>query len=91
MIFETLWRQGPATCHDSTMERLDPKPARGDKSASLGKAVAFAVIAGLVTFLLLFVLSDLNGGVSVMVGAGVAIVVGGLVSAISLPTPHRER
>lgn len=73
------------------MERLDPKPGRTQKSSSLVKGVAAAAVAGLITFLLLFLLSDLNGGVSGMIGAGVAIVVGGLVSAITLPTPRRER
>ena len=73
------------------MERLDAKPGRSHKSSSLVKAVAFAVIAGLITFFLLLLIVNLNGGVSGMIGAGVAIVVGGLVSAITLPTPRRER
>ena len=73
------------------MERLDPKPGRPQKSSSLVKAVGAAVVAGLITFLLLFLLSTLNAGVCGLIGAGVAIVVGGLVSAITLPTPRRER
>lgn len=73
------------------MERLDAKPGRNHKNSSLVKGVAFAAIAGLITFFLLFLIANLNGGVSGLVGAGVAIVVGGLVSAITLPTPRRER
>ncbi len=73
------------------MERLDPKPGRSQKSSSLAKGITSAVVAGLITFFLLFLITDLNGGVSGLIGAGVAIVVGGLVSAITLPTPRRER
>lgn len=73
------------------MERLDPKPGRSRKSSSLVKGIAAAVLAGLITFFLLFLLTDLNGGVSGLIGAGVAIVVGGVVSSITLPTPRRER
>ncbi|MGO1384768.1 MAG: hypothetical protein ACTHWA_04230 [Arachnia sp.] len=73
------------------MERLDPQPGRTQKKSSLMTGIAAAVIAGLITFLLLFSISDLNGGVSGMIGAGVAIVTGGIVSAITLPTPRRER
>ncbi len=73
------------------MERLDAKPGRSHKSSSLVKAVSFAVISGLITFFLLFLIASLNEGVSGLIGAGVAIVVGGLVSAITLPTPRRER
>ncbi len=73
------------------MERLDAKPGRSRKSSSLVTAIVSAVAAGLITFFLLFLISDLNEGVSGMIGAGVAIVVGGLVSAITLPTPRRER
>jgi len=73
------------------MERLDPKPPRSKKSSSLVKGIASAVLAGLITFFLLFFITDLNGGVSGLIGAGVAIVAGGLVSATTLPTPRRER
>ncbi len=73
------------------MERLDPKPGRGHKSSSLVKGIGSAVVAGLITFFLLFLIADMNEGVAGLIGAGVAIVVGGLVSAITLPTPRRER
>ena len=55
------------------------------------KGIASAVLAGLITFFLLFFITDLNGGVSGLIGAGVAIVAGGLASATTLPTPRRER
>lgn len=73
------------------MERLDPKPGRAHKRSSLIKGVGAAAVAGVVAFLLLFLLGQLQPGVSGLIGAGVAIVVGGIVSAITLPTPRRER
>ncbi len=73
------------------MERLDPKPARSSKITSLITAVASAVAAGVVSFLIMFLLLNLQSGTSGFIGAGVAIVVGGIVAAVSLPTPQRER
>lgn len=73
------------------MERLDPKPGRAHKRSSLIKGVGAAVIAGVVTFLLMFLLGQVQPGTAGAIGAGVAIVVGGIVSAITLPTPRRER
>ncbi len=73
------------------MERLDRKPSRSSKRTSLIAAVGSAVAAGVVTFLIMFLLLNLQSGTSGFIGAGVAIVVGGIVSAVSLPTPHRER
>lgn len=73
------------------MERIDPKPGTAHKKTSLIKAIAAAVLAGVITFVLLFVVGQLQPGTAGALGAGVAIVVGGLVAAITLPTPRRER
>lgn len=73
------------------MERLDPKPSRAHKRASLTKAIVAALAAGVVTFLVMALLLQLAGGTSGFIGASVAVLVGGLVAAITLPTPVRER
>lgn len=76
---------------DSIMERLDKKPTREHKRASLTKAIMFAAIAAVVTFVLMLLLVQLQPGTSAFIGAGVAVVVAGIVSAVTLPTPRRER
>lgn len=73
------------------MERLDPKPPRANKRSFLMVAVGSAVAAGVIAFLLMFLLLQLQSGTSGFIGAGVAIVVGGIVAAVATPTPHRER
>lgn len=73
------------------MERLDPKPARAEKRSSLVVGVVAAVVAGVAAFLLLFLLGQVQPGTSGLIGAGISITVGGIVSAITLPTPERER
>lgn len=73
------------------MERLDPKPPRAHKRSFLMVAVGSAVAAGVIAFLLMFLLLQLQSGTSGFIGAGVAIVVGGIVAAVATPTPHRER
>ncbi|MGV8845076.1 hypothetical protein [Tessaracoccus sp.] len=73
------------------MERLDRKPTREHKRASLTKAIMFAVLAGVMTFVVMMLLVQLQPGTSGFIGAGVAVVVAGIVSAVTLPTPRRER
>ena len=73
------------------MERLDPKPGREHKRSSLTKAVGSALLAGVVTFVVMFLLIQLQPGTAGFISAGVAVVVGGIVSAVTLPTPSRER
>ncbi len=72
------------------MERLDPKPGSAHKRSSLVKGILSAVVAGLLTFFIMFLVVNMQAGTAGSIGAGVAIVVGGLVSAITLPTPQRE-
>ncbi len=72
------------------MERLDHKPPRSHKRNFLMLAVGSAIAAGVVAFLIMFLLIQLQSGTSGFIGAGVAVVVGGVVAAVVSPTPHRE-
>lgn len=81
----------PRRCDTSTMERIDPRPSRAHKRASLIKAVASALVAGLVSFVVMFLLFQLHVATSGYIAAGVAVVTAGIVSAVTLPTPVRER
>ncbi len=73
------------------MERLDPKPPRASKRTFFMLSVGSALAAGIITFLLLLLLFQLQSGTSGSIAAGVAVVVGGIVAAVASPTPHRER
>lgn len=73
------------------MEILDAESSRAHKRASLMKAIMAALLAGAMVFVVLFLLIQLQPGTSGLIGAGVAVVVAGVVAAIATPTPHRER
>lgn len=78
-------------CDDSTMERVDLKSPRANKRRFLMVALGAAVVAGVVAFLIMILVLQLQSGTSGLIGAGVAVVVGGIAAAVASPTPHRER